>query len=108
MSIDAIINKVISDGDDLVLDLMAREVGSIASQSKMRIVNFTHIPMVGQAIRGCSGVCIIEPSHGIEQKYYRRIGCTGLKEVFDYLEEAKETKAKSSVRIAREKRVGRI
>lgn len=89
MSIDAIINKVIPDGDDLVLDLMAREADGIAGQNKMRIENFTHTPAVGQEIWGSSEVCIIEPGCGVdEQKYYRRIGYVRLKEDFDYLKKA--------------------
>lgn len=90
MSIDAIINKVIPDGDDLVLDLMAREIDGIAGQSKMRIEKFTYIPIMGQAIWGGSDICIIEPSSEInEQKYYRRIGYTRLEEAFNFLEENK-------------------
>ncbi|KKM97688.1 hypothetical protein LCGC14_1165480 [marine sediment metagenome] len=84
MSIDAIINKVTPDGDDLVIELMAREIGGIAGQDKMRIEKFTHIPIVGQEIWGGGGSCIIEPSCGIdEQRYYQREGYTLLLENFD-------------------------
>ncbi len=87
MSIDAVINKIIPDGNDLILDLMAREVGGLNGQGKMIIKNATHIPMVGQEIWGGSELCIIEPGYGIlQQKHYRRTGLTCLKENFDYSE----------------------
>ena len=83
MSIDAIINKVTPDGDDLVLELMSRESPGDRGQEQLRIVNATHTPVPGQAIWGGSGSCIIEPGEGItEQKHYRRDGYTKLEENF--------------------------
>ena len=78
MSIDAIINKVTPSGNDLVLDLMAREVGGVSGQVQLRIKNYTHVPIPGQEIWG-SGICIIEAGQGVrERKLYRRQGVTNL------------------------------
>lgn len=75
MSIDAIINQVIPHGDDLILDLMAREVGGLRGQPTLTIKNATHTPVMGQQIWGGSDICIIEPGEGVqEKKQYRRSG----------------------------------
>ena len=75
MSIDAIINKVTPDGEDLVLELMSRENPGDRGQPELTIKNFTHTPVPGQAIWGGSGSVIIEPGEGIEeQRHYKRGG----------------------------------
>ena len=83
MSIDAVINKVTPDGDDLILELMYRESPGDRGQPELRIINATHTPVPGQEIWGGSGSCIIEPGEGVtEQKHYRRNGYTKLEENF--------------------------
>ncbi len=81
MSIDAIINKVIKDNENLILDLMAREIDGYVGQPTLTILNFTHKPVAGQKIWGGADSCIIEPSHGItKRKYYHRVGYLRLEE----------------------------
>lgn len=81
MSIDAVINKVSQEGDDLVLDLMSREVSGLRGQPILTIKNFSHVPQAGQVIWGGSSICIIEPGCGVsEPQIYQREGYTKLRE----------------------------
>lgn len=84
MAIDAIIDQIIPNGNDLVLDLMSREVGGLRGQPHLTIKNATFVPIMGQQIWSTGDICIIEPGEGIQEKrQYRRKGYTLLEEDFE-------------------------
>jgi len=77
MSIEAIINRVENQGDDLVLYLRELD-GQGLGQPRLIIRDYTHIPHPGQIIWGNSGVVLIEPGQGIDErrKYQREMYTT--------------------------------
>jgi hypothetical protein len=86
MAISAEIAITEIDGENLILHLRSTpEYGggwSMAGQPQLTILNYTHVPAVGQVIWGGSGFVTIEAGMGIEQSFrYERIGYTRLKEL---------------------------
>jgi len=78
MSIGAIINNVFFEEYDLVLVLMSKDVDGHRGQPRLRIKNYTYVPIPGQEIWGGADRIIIETNKG--QRYYHRIGYTELVE----------------------------
>lgn len=86
MAISAEIAITEVDGDNLILHLRSTPEHSgnwsIVGQPTLTVLNYTHIPEVGQVIWGGDGFVQIEAGMGIDETIkYTRIGYTQLKEV---------------------------